>query len=69
MTTGSVITKDMTISETMTRFPATEQVFIQYKLHCVGCSVAEFETIEEGARTHQVQNLNQLLADLNKAVK
>ena len=61
------ITKDMTISEVIDRFPQTEATLAKYKLHCVGCEVAPLETIEVGAATHGVVDLQALLDDLNKA--
>ena len=61
------ITADMSIADVMKRFPRTEETFIKYKLHCVGCEAAPLETIEVAAATHNIKDLNQLLEDLNAA--
>ena len=61
------ITKNMKIYETMKRFPKTEETFIKYGLHCVGCEVSTIETIEVAATTHGIKNLEGLLDDLNEA--
>ena len=42
----SYITKDMTISEIIELYPETMDVIMQYQLSCVGCGIADFETIE-----------------------
>ncbi|MCX6639957.1 MAG: DUF1858 domain-containing protein [bacterium] len=63
------IRADMTIEEVLQRFPKTESTLAKYKLHCVGCGVASFETIEVGAATHGVKDLQALLNDLNQAIR
>jgi hybrid cluster-associated redox disulfide protein len=62
------ITRDTTLAQAITNFPSTEKILIQYGLHCVGCEVASFETIEDAASTHGLKDLNKLLDDLNAAV-
>lgn len=66
MSNEGPITADMTIAEVLQRYPETEATLVKYKLHCVGCEVAPLETIEEGAKTHGVENLQALLDDLNR---
>ncbi len=68
MSPTSPITKNTLLSEAMQRFPETIEVFVQYGLHCVGCGVAPFETVEIAAATHGIKDLGKLLEDLNKAV-
>ena len=62
------ITKDTTLAQTISRYPRTEKVLIEYGLHCVGCEVASFETVGEAALTHGVKDLNKLLDDLNRVI-
>jgi hybrid cluster-associated redox disulfide protein len=69
MSEKSTITADMTIAEVLSQYPNTETTLVKYKLHCVGCNVASFETIQEGAVTHGVKELDALLRDLNAATK
>jgi len=47
------------------KYPKTTFVFIDYGLHCIGCPMAEPETIEEAAKLHRVE-LKKFLKDLNK---
>jgi hybrid cluster-associated redox disulfide protein len=60
------ITKDMTFGEVMKKYPETAGVFFNYQLRCIGCPISAMETIEHGARAHNIK-LVKLLADLNKA--
>lgn len=61
------ITKEMTISDVVKKYPQTIEVFFNYELHCVGCFAAEFDTVESGAKVHGV-NVEHLLYDLNKKI-
>lgn len=62
------ITKDMTFSEIMEKYPQTVSIFFKYQLHCIGCPISAKETVEEGARSHNIK-VEKLLAELNKAAK
>ncbi len=61
------ITKDNTIEEIVSKHPETMIVFMKHGLHCVGCHVAAFESIEQGAEAHGI-DVDALVADLNKVV-
>ncbi|MBE0522658.1 MAG: DUF1858 domain-containing protein [Candidatus Methanoperedenaceae archaeon] len=61
------ITKDMKIEEVVTEYPESMMVFMKHGLHCVGCHVSAFESIEEGATVHGI-NVDALVEDLNKVV-
>jgi hybrid cluster-associated redox disulfide protein len=59
------ITKENTIEEVVTKYPESVMVFMKHGLHCVGCHVSAFESIEEGAMAHGI-DVDALVADLNK---
>ncbi len=61
------ITADMSIEDVITKWPETVQVFVKHGLHCVGCAIAAFESIEMGAKAHGM-DLKKLMEDLNKVV-
>ncbi|HEY9205845.1 MAG TPA: DUF1858 domain-containing protein [Candidatus Methanoperedens sp.] len=61
------ITKEMTIEEVVSQYPETMMVFMKHGLHCVGCHVSAFESIEEGSMAHGI-NTDALVEDLNKVV-
>ena len=62
------ITKDMPIQEVVEKFPQTIQVFMMHGLGCVGCAIANFENIEQGAAAHGI-DVDKLIEDLNNAVE
>lgn len=60
------ITKEMPIGDVVKKYPKTIEVFMKHGLHCIGCAVAAFESIEEGATVHGI-DIEALMADLNTA--
>lgn len=64
MTSTAKINKEMIIMDVVQEYPETMEVFFEYGIHCVGCSNAMFETIEQGAELHGF-NIDELIDDLN----
>ncbi|MFX0163455.1 MAG: DUF1858 domain-containing protein [Candidatus Hodarchaeota archaeon] len=63
------ITKDMLIGEVIERYPETVKVFQSHGFGgCIGCVIADFETIEEGAEAHDL-GVEDLIKNLNEAIK
>ena len=40
---------DLTVAEVMERWPETIPIFFRYRMACVGCPIATFETLAEAA--------------------
>jgi len=62
------ITEKMTMGEIIRDFPGTAPVFLKYGLHCVGCPMANPETIEEAAQVHQIE-IKKFIKELNQVIK
>lgn len=62
-----IITPDMPIGDVVRKYPDTVNVFLSHGLMCVGCAVARFENIRQGAQAHGI-DADALVEDLNKAV-
>jgi len=65
------ISKELALGEVVRRFPEAVPVMLDYGLHCIGCHVAAFETIEQGAKAHGMSDadLEKMLSEMNKAVE
>lgn len=50
-----VITAEMSIGEVISKYPDTIHVFFKHGLGCVGCAVAGFENIRQGAVAHGIE--------------
>lgn len=58
----------MTIDEVLKKYPQTAEVFIKFGFHCLGCTAANFETLEQGAMVHGITP-EELIEELNEAIK
>lgn len=63
-----MISKEMTITDILRRYPETLPVFERHGLDCYDCQIADFEQLEHGATVHKV-DLDVLLAELNDRIK
>lgn len=59
-----MITKDSKILDVVQSNPETITVFQNHGLGCVGCMLAQFETLGEGAAAHGL-DVDKLVEDLN----
>jgi hybrid cluster-associated redox disulfide protein len=64
-TAEATITADMTIGEVLQKYPESLKVFLSHGLMCVGCAVARFENIRQGATAHGI-DVDALMKDLNE---
>lgn len=65
------ITPDMTIGEVVEKHPQLAEIFTKYGLHCVGCHVSPYETLEQGSMGHGMlqEDFDAMLEEANAALK
>jgi len=65
------ITKDMSFSEVLQKYPQTDQVMMKHGLHCIGCHAAAFETIEQGCTAHGMkeEDITKMVKEMNEALE
>ena len=61
------ISAEMAIGDVINKYPDTIHVFFRHGLGCVGCAVARFENIRQGAMAHGI-DVDVLMKDLNDTV-
>lgn len=59
------ITPKMTIAQVLQHKPGAAAVLMSRGMHCLGCVIAQGETLEQAAEVHGI-SLDELLADINK---
>lgn len=59
-----MITRTTTIIEVLRSHPLARDIFTKHGMGCIGCMGATTETIENGAKMHDI-NVEALLKDLN----
>ena len=60
------ITKEMTIAEIIKLKPASAAVLMSQGMHCLGCVIAQGETLEQAADVHGIP-VDKLLKGINEA--
>jgi hybrid cluster-associated redox disulfide protein len=63
-----MITKDTRIIDVLQQNPQTAEIFEKLGMGCIGCMGITMETIENGAKMHQI-SLEELLKSLNASIK
>lgn len=62
------ITKEMSITEIVQKYPQTAKVLVNHGMGCLGCAAAHFENIGQGAAAHGI-DVDKLIEDLNAVVE
>jgi hybrid cluster-associated redox disulfide protein len=47
-------TTEMTVDNVMRRWPSTIRIFLDFGMHCVGCPIATFHSVDEACREHGI---------------
>ncbi|MFQ5531544.1 MAG: iron-sulfur cluster assembly accessory protein [Candidatus Nanoarchaeia archaeon] len=64
------VTKNMTIGDVVEKYPEVVETLLSYGLHCVGCHVNAFETLEQGASGHGMSKaeIDKMIKDVNNKI-
>lgn len=49
------ITKDTIVADIMMNAPATQPLFLEIGMHCLGCALATGESVEQACLVHGVE--------------
>ena len=58
------LTASTTVADVLLRRPLAARILVNHRMHCVGCAIAPFETLEAACEIYGV-SLRHLLAELN----
>jgi len=58
------LTASTTVADVLRKRPLAARVLMNRRMHCLGCEIAPFETLEEACEIYGV-SLRDLLAELN----
>jgi hybrid cluster-associated redox disulfide protein len=62
------LTADLTVAQVMDRWPETIPIFFRYRMACVGCPIAPFETVAEVAAIYGL-DLECFLNELRQTIR
>ncbi|MFP4524735.1 MAG: DUF1858 domain-containing protein [Candidatus Woesearchaeota archaeon] len=65
------VTRDTRISDLVESYPDAAPIVMSYGLHCIGCQVAAFETLEQGCKGHGMtdETIQELVDELNEFIQ
>ena len=58
------VTKNMSFSQIMNKHPEAAGLLIEKGMHCIGCQMAPYETLEQGSLMHGI-NPDRLVKEIN----
>ena len=64
------IKKDITIGELIQKYPETAETLMELGLHCIGCHVSAFESLEDGFKAHGMEDkeVDEAVKKLNEVI-
>jgi hybrid cluster-associated redox disulfide protein len=65
---SKAIARDMMLGDLVQDHPEAAMLMAKRGMHCVGCGMAAWETIEQGARAHGMseEDIDKLIEEMNK---
>lgn len=66
--TRDKITKNILMGDLVSKYPQTSEVLMKHGLHCIGCMLSPYESLEAGVAVHGIP-LKPLLKELNQFIK
>jgi hybrid cluster-associated redox disulfide protein len=66
--TKEAITGKMAFGEILEKHPEAAEILFSSGLHCIGCGMAMYETLEDGCKAHGMnkKQIEELIKKLNK---
>ncbi|MBW3016162.1 DUF1858 domain-containing protein [Candidatus Woesearchaeota archaeon] len=66
-----MITKESIIGDVLKKYPKSAEVMFKHGLHCIGCHVSAYESIENGCKVHGMadKEIDALVKEINKVAK
>ena len=58
----------LNVADIMSRWPATIGVFIDFRMHCIGCPIGHFHTLADAAEEHRIP-LDRLAVEIAAAIE
>lgn len=65
-----LIKKNMLVSDVISKYPEAAFVLTAYGLHCIGCVISDIDTIEQGAKSHGMDDktIRMMIKDANAVI-
>lgn len=61
------ITKKMSFAEIIEKHPEAVEILMNKGMHCMGCPMAQMESLEDGAKAHGL-DVDEIVKELNEKI-
>ena len=67
----SGISKDMSIGDIVAKKPKAAEVMFKSGMHCVGCGMMAYESLEQGCKVHGMsdEDIDKMVDEINKSAE
>ena len=68
--TEKFVIKKTLIGEVAGKYPVAVEVMFKYGMHCIGCGMTAYESIEQGCMAHGMseQDIDKMVDEMNKEI-
>jgi hybrid cluster-associated redox disulfide protein len=65
------INKEMTFAEVLNVSPDSAKIMFEYGLHCIGCHLSPYETVDQGGKAHGLtdEQITEMVEKINKIIE
>lgn len=65
------ITRKTPIGKIIEKYPQAAEVLLKFGLHCIGCHISAFESLENGLKVHgkSKEEINKVVEEINKLIR
>ena len=65
------VTKDDNLSTLLQKYPEVEEILTDYGLHCVGCALNAFDSVEAGSKVHGMddEEIQEMVDRINEFIE
>jgi len=65
-----MIQKDMIIGDILKKHPEAAQIMAEHGLHCIGCHISLYESLEDGCKAHGMEDerVELLVKEINASI-
>ena len=66
--TQNFVTENMMVGDVIEKYPEAAEVLFESGMHCFGCAMASFETLEQGCLAHGLDP-DEIVNKINKKLE
>jgi len=64
------VSRDSNIADLVFKYPEVAEIMLAFGLHCTNCFASHFDTIEQGAKIHEMmdEEIDEMIVEIEKVI-